>query len=214
MRVARIADQAPAPWRNGRGVTRDLGHGEGWRLSLAEIDSAGPFSRFPGLERWFAVASGAVRLRFESGLGCELHAASAPIAFPGEDAPHCEPSAGHGACRALNLMVAREAWRGGLERRALRAGATLRPGEHASALAVFVQRGRVAPVGERGAPLAPGDAIFLHCCASGHEAATLAAPRATRSPVLEALDDDTMLIVALRAPAAPRAPVAGDPTES
>ena len=71
-----------------------------------------------------------------------------------------------------------------------------------------------APVGERGAPLAPGDAIFLHCCASGHEAATLAAPRATRSPVLEALDDDTMLIVALRAPAAPRAPVAGDPTES
>lgn len=51
------------PWRNGGGTTRELlawPAREDWhvRISVADVQSAGPFSRFPGIERWFAVLEG------------------------------------------------------------------------------------------------------------------------------------------------------------
>ncbi len=141
MRVVRIADLAPVPWRNGGGVTRDIGVGQGWRLSLADIDAPGQFSTYPGLRRAFALASGAVRLRFGVAEELRLDADSAPIDFAGEDAPHCAPEPGAGACRALNLMVAHDRLRGRLLRRTLRAGEALDSHEFARALAVVVQRG-------------------------------------------------------------------------
>ena len=54
----------PQPWRNGGGVTRELlawPDGGDWRVrvSVADIDADGPFSAFPGVERWFAVLEGA-----------------------------------------------------------------------------------------------------------------------------------------------------------
>ena len=61
--VVRLADVAATPWRNGGGVTRELvawpPQGEWqWRMSVAEVESSGPFSRFEGVQRWFAVLSG------------------------------------------------------------------------------------------------------------------------------------------------------------
>ena len=54
------------PWRNGGGVTRELLtwpplSGDDWavRVSVATIDKDGPFSAFPGIQRWFAVLDGA-----------------------------------------------------------------------------------------------------------------------------------------------------------
>ena len=49
----RAADVVPTPWRNGRGRTRELPAqpaGPDWtiRVSMADIDTDGPFSAFPG----------------------------------------------------------------------------------------------------------------------------------------------------------------------
>ena len=115
----RIALQGvPAtPWRNGGGMTRELvvfpvrEHWH-WRLSVAEIAHAGPFSQFEGARRWFAVLSGGgVRLSVD-GVPQTLTTASAPVAFDGAALTQCEPLAGPTV--DFNLMV-REG-RGHMER--------------------------------------------------------------------------------------------------
>ncbi len=111
-------DACPAqPWRDGGGRTRELlawPAGEDWtvRVSLAEIERDGPFSAFPGVERWFAVVEGAgVRLDF-AGRPLEVTTATRPLRFAGEAAPGCALIAG--ATRDLNLMVRRSRGRGGM----------------------------------------------------------------------------------------------------
>ncbi len=88
----RAGDVVPTPWRNGGGRTRELlarPAGSDWmiRVSLADIDANGPFSAFPGVERWFAVVEGA---------GVVLNFAGAP-------APGCALLSG--PIRDFNLMV-------------------------------------------------------------------------------------------------------------
>lgn len=105
--------QAPAlPWKNGGGVTRHLAHGgrgpEGgepwaWRISLADVAADGPFSSYPGVQRWFAVVDGGgVQLQFENRLA-RLTPECPPIHFDGADAPGC--SLLQGPTRDLNLML-------------------------------------------------------------------------------------------------------------
>ncbi len=98
----------PTPWRNGGGRTRELltrpRQGE-WRLriSLADIDQDGPFSAFPGTQRWFGVVAGSgVSLRF----GQDMHrltADSPALRFDGAAAPDCHLL--DGPTRDLNLML-------------------------------------------------------------------------------------------------------------
>lgn len=59
-----LAEVEPAPWRNGGGMTRELAAWPNngawqWRMSVAEVEASGPFSRFEGVTRWFAVLQGA-----------------------------------------------------------------------------------------------------------------------------------------------------------
>lgn len=102
---------APAPWRNGGGVTRELAAQPGgadwtWRISVAEVAADGPFSSFPGVQRWFAVLGGAGVILKRAGAEHRLTLASAPLSFDGEEAVACELL--HGPTRDLNLMVRRE----------------------------------------------------------------------------------------------------------
>lgn len=113
---------APQPWRNGGGQTRELlawpdAHGWRLRISMADITRDGDFSRFDGVERWFAVIEGAgVLLRFAD-RRVVLTPDSEPLAFDGAAAPHAELA--DGATRDLNLMVRRDAGRGGIARATL-----------------------------------------------------------------------------------------------
>lgn len=107
--LASTADTPPQPWRNGGGVTRELlawpPEAEPWllRLSVADIESDGPFSPFPGVQRWFTVLDGnGVVLSFPDGPR-RVSATDAPLPFDGAAAPACRLV--KGATRDLNLML-------------------------------------------------------------------------------------------------------------
>lgn len=66
----------PEPWKNGGGVTRTLSVDTAqqpprWRVSVADIDRDGPYSRFPGYDRVSVVLTGG---------GVELVAEGADVA--------------------------------------------------------------------------------------------------------------------------------------
>jgi environmental stress-induced protein Ves len=86
------ADRVAAPWKNGGGITREIAAwppGAGlddfeWRISMANVEVEGPFSRFEGVDRVLTVLSGVLTLKFEQGAPIVLDDASDPFAFAGE----------------------------------------------------------------------------------------------------------------------------------
>ena len=119
LQVVRCEDVAPQPWRNGGGVTRELltwPRSADWqcRISVADIGCDGPFSAFPGVDRWFAVAEGAGVLLQLPGAEHRLDPASAVVHFAGEATPGCRLLAG--PTRDLNLMSRRGQGRASMQR--------------------------------------------------------------------------------------------------
>ncbi|WP_068830577.1 HutD/Ves family protein [Pseudomonas sp. BMS12] len=120
-------DQLPAnPWKNGGGSTRQLAIAPpdaglddfAWRISCAQVASAGPFSAFPGIQRSLALLGGeGLRLQREAG-ETHLSTCGQPLDFAGEEAIHATPLAG--AVLDLNLMSRRQDWRQSLQHRHLR----------------------------------------------------------------------------------------------
>jgi environmental stress-induced protein Ves len=49
--VLPAADRTSEPWRNGHGRTAVVAAGDGWRVSIAQLRDASPFSSFPGTRR-------------------------------------------------------------------------------------------------------------------------------------------------------------------
>ncbi len=101
------------PWRNGGGTTLEvavdppgatLETGFRVRLSSAEVAASGPFSAFPGLERWLLLLDGAgFDLDFGPHGQVELRNPLVPIRFPG-DWP-ASASLVEGPCTDFNVMV-------------------------------------------------------------------------------------------------------------
>lgn len=112
--VVSVARVQPEPWRNGGGVTRELlvwpPTGD-WqmRISLAEITRDGPFSAFPGVERWLAIVDGQGLVLRIAERRAALDLDSAPLAFDGAAPTYAELMSG--ASRDLNLMARRDAGR-------------------------------------------------------------------------------------------------------
>ncbi|MBC7601797.1 MAG: HutD family protein [Ramlibacter sp.] len=106
--IVQLGDMHSQRWRNGGGTTRELlalPTSADWRLriSVAEVESDGPFSVFPGVSRWFAVLHGAgVRLRM-GGEEYLVECAGAPLQFDGAVAVDCLLV--DGPTQDLNLMV-------------------------------------------------------------------------------------------------------------
>lgn len=114
-----LADILPQRWRNGGGHTQELltwPESAHWllRISVARIEQHGPFSAYPGVERWFAVIAGdGVALQFGSS-NIALKAESEPLQFDGAAAPGCALLTG--ATQDLNLMVKRDRGHGAMRR--------------------------------------------------------------------------------------------------
>lgn len=102
-----VAAIAPQCWHNGGGQTREVltwPPGQSWelRVSRADIDFDGPFSKFTGVRRWFTVLQGnGVKLKF-SAQERILVPGDEPICFDGGLAPDCHLL--RGSTQDLNLM--------------------------------------------------------------------------------------------------------------
>src|SRR5260370_34332900 len=92
--ILRARDRPASPWKNGGGVTRQIGlfpedaslADFDWRVSLATVAAAGPFSTFPGVDRLMLVLDGRLTLDMAGASPVTLDGASPTFAFPG-DAP-------------------------------------------------------------------------------------------------------------------------------
>ncbi|PQV47480.1 HutD family protein [Paraburkholderia sp. BL21I4N1] len=191
--LIRGADLVAAPWKNGGGVTREVAavpeqaglDSFVWRVSIADVAQAGPFSRFAGIDRTLVLLSGAGMLLDEiagpervaageaaSGGVVKTHALTQPLdiaRFAGETP--IDARLVDGATRDFNLMVRRGAARGEVD---VWRGAT----QHvlsADVVLLYCADGAVAvSLGDWAAPpLATGDTLrinapdALHCAVQG-----------------------------------------------
>ena len=111
--LVRSRDLVRVPWKNGGGTTADVAvHPPGavfdafdWRISIADVGSDGPFSRFPGIDRTLVLAQGLDLTVTVAGRPHRLAEPGDLVAFSGE----AETSArlGHGAVRDINVMSRR-----------------------------------------------------------------------------------------------------------
>lgn len=107
IKIFKFSDLEAKPWKNGGGVTRELLRQDEarktiWRLSIADVESEGPFSAFPGMMRTLTVIDGkGMRLVRPDGsfLSADLMSS---VTFSGD-----EPIAGelpNGSCRDFNVI--------------------------------------------------------------------------------------------------------------
>ncbi|WP_380281395.1 HutD family protein [Kitasatospora purpeofusca] len=102
VRFLLAAERPATAWRNGGGVTREVagfpaGSGPddfGWRVSLADVASAGPFSAFPGVDRVITLVEGPGMALTVDGVEHVVDAPFHPFAFPGDAATDCRPLGG------------------------------------------------------------------------------------------------------------------------
>ena len=120
--IVRLADCPSQPWKNGLGRTRELAaqtsSGEAdafdWRVSIAEVDSAAPFSCFPGIDRHIVLLDGAgFTLQLDGRRTHALTTPFEPFAFAGEAA--VTVALAGGPTGDFNLMLRRDRLRGGVE---------------------------------------------------------------------------------------------------
>ncbi|WP_181035117.1 HutD family protein [Arthrobacter sp. B0490] len=110
--IVRTQDVAPSAWRNGAGTTREIAACRAagsaadfdWRISVADLRHDASFSRFPGIDRTFLLASGAGVVLEIAGTAVALEEWQA-TAFPGED--EVSVALPRGPATAVNLMTAR-----------------------------------------------------------------------------------------------------------
>ncbi|HLQ13248.1 MAG TPA: HutD family protein [Steroidobacteraceae bacterium] len=110
--IATIGARAVTPqrWRNGGGWTRELltwPDSRHWqlRVSLATIESAGPFSDFAGTRRRIAIVDGPGVLLAVNGEIHRLSTDTEPLSFDGGASVHCTPI--DGPTSDLNLITTR-----------------------------------------------------------------------------------------------------------
>nr|BFD94753.1 HutD family protein [Kitasatospora sp. Xyl93] len=100
--VLRASTRPATAWLNGGGVTREVAGfpaGAGldafdWRVSLADVASAGPFSPFPGIDRVITLVEGAGMALTVDGAERLVDAPFRPFAFSGDATTDCRLPAG------------------------------------------------------------------------------------------------------------------------
>jgi environmental stress-induced protein Ves len=108
MLIIRRSKFKTVPWKNGGGITHEVAKAKvggklQWRLSLAEVDSDGPFSLFPGLARILTVIDGeGMDLRDASGVIAHAVPPLTPVHFSGDDQLH--GTLRSGKCLDFNLI--------------------------------------------------------------------------------------------------------------
>jgi uncharacterized protein len=112
IKIIRKSSFRATPWKNGGGITHEAlrlpaaGDAFRWRVSVAHIDSSGPFSDFAGYNRNMVLLRGSgLTLKFADGGNRELRRIGDSAQFDGALAAHCELL--DGPCVDLNFMVSK-----------------------------------------------------------------------------------------------------------
>jgi uncharacterized protein len=120
--IIRAVDCPPQPWKNGMGTTREIARFPAnasaddflWRVSVAEVNSASPFSEFPGIDRHITLLDGGgFTMMLDGEREHALVQPFVPFAFPGE--ARVDVAMAGGATRDFNLMVRRKLARGDVQ---------------------------------------------------------------------------------------------------
>jgi environmental stress-induced protein Ves len=119
MKVLRANQHRAMPWKNGGGVTYEIASfpardtvldGFEWRVSMALVETDGPFSLFPGIDRSLAIMDGAgLRLAIDGAPEFTVASGSEPHFFAADVPTSSRLIAG--AVTDLNVMTRRGAWR-------------------------------------------------------------------------------------------------------
>lgn len=182
MRVTKYsnADYRRMPWKNGGGSTLELlqdpaaDGGFNWRLSIADVETPGPFSAFPGIDRQIMLVAGnGMVLSFANEAPPVVIAKPLrPHTFKGEWSTDCRLI--EGAIQDFNVMVRRDWGRAAVNGFDLVSGQKLTLAVAPLTLLHLVH-GR-AECG--GAPLADGDTLRLDSEATETVSLAIAGPKA------------------------------------
>jgi environmental stress-induced protein Ves len=112
LKIIRQSSFTATPWKNGGGITHEamrvpaFGDSFLWRVSVAYIDSSGPFSDFAGYSRRMVLLRGAgLTLKFDNAEQCVLRKIGDSVEFDGAMPTHCDLL--QGPCVDLNFMVSK-----------------------------------------------------------------------------------------------------------
>ena len=112
MRVYRKASFNTIPWKNGGGLTHEVvrvpagTESFNWRVSVADVDTSGPFSEFAECRRYMVLLRGnGLRLSFADRRGASLVRPGDWAEFDGAVPTRCDLA--DGPCVDLNLMVSK-----------------------------------------------------------------------------------------------------------
>jgi len=163
-RLLRVRDYQRMRWKNGAGWTSELARGgdEGafdWRISIAEIDSDGPFSTFAGCDRQIALLDGAgMEIEFEQAEAIRLDQRLRFFAFAGER--HARGRLLGGPVRDFNVIVRRDTFRAEVLYRPLVGPMVFLP-EAVTTWFVYLAGGRAELKDVPGMELGAGDSLLL-----------------------------------------------------
>ena len=105
--IIRLTDLPRQRWKNNGGWTHEIARGGGedwlWRVSVADVESDGAFSLFPGMLRELLILSGeGVALQFENGQTIALTPEQPRLRFDGDQPIYSRLL--DGAVRDFNLI--------------------------------------------------------------------------------------------------------------
>lgn len=145
--VLPAADRTARPWKDGGGSTIEIAcfppdaglDNFGWRISVAAVTQAGPFSDFGAVDRILAVIEGELELIFSTdGKPRTLDPDCPPLSFPGNIGVTGSPVGTQ--VLDLNLMTRRGRWRGRIEHVVAPRAIIL---QSAIVIALFIDEGRL-----------------------------------------------------------------------
>jgi environmental stress-induced protein Ves len=167
MTLIRFRDIPPSPWKNGLGQTWEIAVDATpiaqspfrWRLSRACIAETCPFSAYPGVRRWLALASGgALEMRIDVQPPHTLERPGHWIAFDGGASVESVPL--DGPVEDFNLMLADPAFDAEMLHRPLMGSMVLIP-EAGTVTAFHLLDGQAQLQGSAPLKMGPADTLLI-----------------------------------------------------
>lgn len=178
------ADYVAMPWKNGGGVTQQLAIAPAdaslanfeWRISSAQVETAGPFSLFAGIDRSLAILRGAgLTMEFDGTQATILSPDNKPLAFRGEQYVHAALL--DGPIADFNVMTRRTHWTHTLEK--IQLSGARQCARQADLMFIYCAQGsgiQCSSASGDTADCAAGDAILIDAADGGHVDLSASAP--------------------------------------